>query len=73
MQELTGGEVVDLGQIQTDVSNLKTQAQDLQDQIDALAMVPDMSPQHAFELSLVTRADDYRVVCRASREGADQA
>jgi len=58
MQELTGGEVVDLSQIQTDVSNLKTQAQDLQDQIDALAMVPDMSPQHAFELSLVTRADE---------------
>lgn len=58
MQELTGGEAVDLSQIQTDVSNLKTQAQDLQDQIDALAMVPDMSPQHAFELSLVTRADE---------------
>lgn len=58
MQELTGGESIDLTQIQTDVSNLKTQAQDLQDQIDALAMVPDMSPQHAFELSLVTRADE---------------
>lgn len=58
MQELTGGETVDLSQIQQDVSDLKTQAQDLQDQIDSLSVDGGWTPQRTFEHSLITRADE---------------
>jgi hypothetical protein len=56
--QAVGGGNVDVTQLQTDVTELQTQVADIQDQIDNLEANGDLTPQQAFELSLVTRADE---------------
>jgi hypothetical protein len=56
MQDLTGGEDIDLTQLQSDVADLQTQTASLQSQINDIGE-SNFLPQDAFELSLVTRAD----------------
>jgi hypothetical protein len=57
LQKVGGGNI-DVTALQADVTELQTQVADLQDQIDNLEANGDLTPQQAFELSLVTRADE---------------